>query len=111
MELQGSKPWNELRCTTWNRLQVADVNIVAGLLACVFIHSQEWRKLYFHCKGMNQSNQLNVCTFEGMRQWFSVEHVPRKWAEQLVCSTVGVMNIDFLMSCVTGHETVLQASK
>ena len=82
--LQSSKTWNELRCTTWSRLQNADVNIIAGLLACVLVHSKQWVDIFFHCKGLNALQHPSACSFEAMRVWFSVNHVPRKWAEQLV---------------------------
>ena len=75
-----------MRCTTWSRLQNGDVNIIAGLLASVLIHSKEWRQMFFHCKGVNPAQYQNACSFQTMRQWFSTEHVPRKWAEKLVMS-------------------------
>ena len=88
-----------MRCTTWSRLQNVDVNIMAGLLASVFIHSKEWRQIYFQCKGVNPAQQQVGCSFEMMRQWFNTEHVPRKWAEKLVNSQVLRNSSDFDDMC------------
>jgi hypothetical protein len=79
---QNEIDWTKNKSTSWDSLQSGDPFVMAGLLANVFVHSQFWRDLFITSRP--QSLPASAPSIAQMQLWFSVQSVPRKWAEKLV---------------------------